>query len=124
MMACCSFFFQAEDGIRDGRVTGVQTCALPIFEEGPELGGEETVLGEAPPLPGEEVEEEVVVVPVEPEAPEAAPPAPTPVEEPQPEVAGTPEAAPPPTPAPAYEAEAPPAYEPEATTPAVVHGEA
>src|SRR6266581_6972164 len=28
---CCGlFFFQAEDGIRDGRVTGVQTCALPI----------------------------------------------------------------------------------------------
>src|SRR6266581_5614753 len=26
------FFFQAEDGIRDGRVTGVQTCALPIFD--------------------------------------------------------------------------------------------
>src|SRR5690348_1856154 len=26
-----SFFFQAEDGIRDGRVTGVQTCALPIL---------------------------------------------------------------------------------------------
>src|SRR6267154_1292131 len=26
----CFFFFQAEDGIRDGRVTGVQTCALPI----------------------------------------------------------------------------------------------
>src|SRR5690348_17938765 len=25
------FFFQAEDGIRDGRVTGVQTCALPIL---------------------------------------------------------------------------------------------
>src|SRR5690348_18293964 len=25
-----NFFFQAEDGIRDGRVTGVQTCALPI----------------------------------------------------------------------------------------------
>src|SRR6266487_4689099 len=24
------FFFQAEDGIRAGRVTGVQTCALPI----------------------------------------------------------------------------------------------
>src|SRR5690348_10474530 len=31
-MAECGlfFFFQAEDGIRDGRVTGVQTCALPI----------------------------------------------------------------------------------------------
>src|SRR2546430_4581168 len=28
------FFFQAEDGIRDLTVTGVQTCALPIFAEG------------------------------------------------------------------------------------------
>src|SRR2546425_3422416 len=27
---CCFFFFQAEDGIRDKLVTGVQTCALPI----------------------------------------------------------------------------------------------
>src|SRR3989442_227589 len=27
------FFFQAEDGIRDADVTGVQTCALPIFRE-------------------------------------------------------------------------------------------
>src|SRR2546427_8015467 len=26
----CVFFFQAEDGIRDLTVTGVQTCALPI----------------------------------------------------------------------------------------------
>src|SRR5690625_5419720 len=26
-----NFFFQAEDGIRDGHVTGVQTCALPIY---------------------------------------------------------------------------------------------
>src|SRR5207253_3674033 len=26
------FFFQAEDGIRDGHVTGVQTCALPILD--------------------------------------------------------------------------------------------
>ena len=25
------FFFQAEDGIRDDLVTGVQTCALPIL---------------------------------------------------------------------------------------------
>src|SRR5690625_6916551 len=31
------FFFQAEDGIRDGHVTGVQTCALPIST--PETGG-------------------------------------------------------------------------------------
>src|SRR5215217_9770669 len=28
------FFFQAEDGIRDIGVTGVQTCALPISEHG------------------------------------------------------------------------------------------
>src|SRR2546422_10683468 len=27
------FFFQAEDGIRDVAVTGVQTCALPIYNE-------------------------------------------------------------------------------------------
>src|SRR5256885_11667626 len=27
---CTFFFFQAEDGIRDYKVTGVQTCALPI----------------------------------------------------------------------------------------------
>src|SRR2546430_7141866 len=27
------FFFQAEDGIRDLTVTGVQTCALPIFQQ-------------------------------------------------------------------------------------------
>src|SRR5258706_8683583 len=35
-MVCCDelvlfFFFQAEDGIRDWSVTGVQTCALPIW---------------------------------------------------------------------------------------------
>src|SRR2546430_6100334 len=28
----CFFFFQAEDGIRDLTVTGVQTCALPILQ--------------------------------------------------------------------------------------------
>src|SRR5207247_7815743 len=28
------FFFQAEDGIRDPLVTGVQTCALPILKSG------------------------------------------------------------------------------------------
>src|SRR5256885_2013755 len=30
---CIFFFFQAEDGIRDYKVTGVQTCALPICAE-------------------------------------------------------------------------------------------
>src|SRR5256885_16534693 len=31
MYFCYFFFFQAEDGIRDYKVTGVQTCALPIY---------------------------------------------------------------------------------------------
>src|SRR5438105_1741791 len=30
ILGCSLFFFQAEDGIRDPLVTGVQTCALPI----------------------------------------------------------------------------------------------
>src|SRR5256885_3413633 len=32
------FFFQAEDGIRDYKVTGVQTCALPIYRRADEQG--------------------------------------------------------------------------------------
>src|SRR5688572_32769376 len=32
--AVLDFFFQAEDGIRDLTVTGVQTCALPIYPDG------------------------------------------------------------------------------------------
>src|SRR5437762_12159988 len=36
-MFCYFFFFQAEDGIRDTSVTGVQTCALPIYLD--ELAG-------------------------------------------------------------------------------------
>src|SRR2546422_5449955 len=31
--SCVFFFFQAEDGIRDVAVTGVQTCALPISRD-------------------------------------------------------------------------------------------
>src|SRR5688572_32975730 len=33
MLIMFFFFFQAEDGIRDLTVTGVQTCALPILKE-------------------------------------------------------------------------------------------
>src|SRR5688500_493587 len=33
-------FFQAEDGIRDDKVTGVQTCALPISQAAPEARGD------------------------------------------------------------------------------------
>src|SRR5690606_40792852 len=41
-------FFQAEDGIRDFHVTGVQTCALPIFGEchAEDLGGDQRTIGE------------------------------------------------------------------------------
>src|SRR5690606_39719085 len=34
LLVVSSFFFQAEDGIRDFHVTGVQTCALPIWPTG------------------------------------------------------------------------------------------
>src|SRR6266542_4983418 len=45
------FFFQAEDGIRDATVTGVQTCALPIYAD---LRGEVSIhTGRAPDKPGE-----------------------------------------------------------------------
>src|SRR2546430_3308090 len=43
---CPFFFFQAEDGIRDLTVTGVQTCALPISSE------EYKATGTAYPPPG------------------------------------------------------------------------
>src|SRR5256885_4289031 len=35
VVICIFFFFQAEDGIRDYKVTGVQTCALPIWFKRP-----------------------------------------------------------------------------------------
>src|SRR5260370_13900699 len=44
------FFFQAEDGIRDSSVTGVQTCALPILEG--RLHCAWCVLAQAPTRPG------------------------------------------------------------------------
>src|SRR3712207_8637930 len=37
MSVKCCFFFQAEDGIRDIGVTGVQTCALPILSDDVDL---------------------------------------------------------------------------------------
>src|SRR3989454_12726391 len=45
------FFFQAEDGIRDYKVTGVQTCALPIFTGEREAAPRTT--SKTAPLPGE-----------------------------------------------------------------------
>src|SRR5207244_7053442 len=46
-MALEVFFFQAEDGIRDDLVTGVQTCALPICTPAPLDVGEPVRLAEA-----------------------------------------------------------------------------
>src|SRR5207244_9793966 len=42
------FFFQAEDGIRDDLVTGVQTCALPISMRARERGRARRSRGPAP----------------------------------------------------------------------------
>src|SRR2546430_4587049 len=50
-MTCVFFFFQAEDGIRDLTVTGVQTCALPISDHGGEAGGEPAAGGIVPDDP-------------------------------------------------------------------------
>src|SRR5256886_11340196 len=41
------FFFQAEDGIRDLTVTGVQTCALPIWRRARHRAGQLTPQGAA-----------------------------------------------------------------------------
>src|SRR5690606_39514065 len=51
------FFFQAEDGIRDFHVTGVQTCALPISRRRPRRGrrppsGTSRAAGRTPPPAG------------------------------------------------------------------------
>src|SRR2546422_2669809 len=42
-LAGAIFFFQAEDGIRDVAVTGVQTCALPIYDLQEDLRGARVV---------------------------------------------------------------------------------
>src|SRR5439155_6282403 len=47
------FFLQAEDGIRDGHVTGVQTCALPISR------GDDVVVADIVAARAEQVEEEI-----------------------------------------------------------------
>src|SRR3712207_5172280 len=50
---CSSFFFfQAEDGIRDIGVTGVQTCALPIYFHRLWRGGTFARVGLIPPRQG------------------------------------------------------------------------
>src|SRR6185437_9812738 len=80
------FFFQAEDGIRDKLVTGVQTCALPIFLGLAACGDEETTPAPDPAEPKEEMAPGPTVDTDHPPAPPAdaqdepvpAPPATTP----------------------------------------------
>src|SRR5207249_11907213 len=63
-MACAAarvyriFFFQAEDGIRDRNVTGVQTCALPILDI---QAGERVVAAHDDPLTGLDVQPDDVL---------------------------------------------------------------
>src|SRR2546429_8150150 len=47
VVLCFFFFFQAEDGIRDVAVTGVQTCALPILFSEPRQIDSESALYDA-----------------------------------------------------------------------------
>src|SRR3712207_8977862 len=53
LLHCCRhffFFFQAEDGIRDIGVTGVQTCALPICDDNFDVEGVRQVMAAAKPV--------------------------------------------------------------------------
>src|SRR5260370_40133326 len=56
LLLCVFFFFQAEDGIRDSSVTGVQTCALPIYKDGDfktaslDLGKQLTITDDGPSI--------------------------------------------------------------------------
>src|SRR5690606_40533216 len=65
------FFFQAEDGIRDFHVTGVQTCALPIYIE----DGARRILSFSPELFLTRRGDRVVVRPMKGTAPRHADPA-------------------------------------------------
>src|SRR2546429_3158662 len=49
------FFFQAEDGIRDVAVTGVQTCALPIYQSRAREGGHRRQAARRPVSPAQRI---------------------------------------------------------------------
>src|SRR3989454_6042755 len=67
-----TFFFQAKDGIRDYKVTGVQTCALPIYPAN-EVSPDSGTAAPAKPANGPEVSTDSV-----PRLPVDAPPVPAP----------------------------------------------
>src|SRR5699024_11849477 len=82
-----NFFFQAEDGIRDRNVTGVQTCALPILRSpnSRERGAGSRWWGTAstthPPSPARTWESRSGRAPTSPSVPpESSSPPPTPAE--------------------------------------------
>src|SRR2546430_4862632 len=67
------FFFQAEDGIRDLTVTGVQTCALPIFQPILTLSVKSKASGEILQMPvqtGDEVKRGQLLAKVDPRIPQ------------------------------------------------------
>src|SRR5690606_40819865 len=74
------FFFQAEDGIRDFHVTGVQTCALPISPDSVPRGTHRVTArlyaddGSVWAVDGEPVESTADVTVSEPQASASAPP--------------------------------------------------
>src|SRR5699024_11320879 len=57
------FFFQAEDGIRDRNVTGIQTCALPICGSRGAIfnGDSHRAYNFNAPVPGQEGEERPII---------------------------------------------------------------
>src|SRR5690625_2819419 len=66
------FFFQAEDGIRDGHVTGVQTCALPISPV-PPVPEQPPPPPPAPPVPARPPPQSHLAVPAPPPPPPPEP---------------------------------------------------
>src|SRR5690625_6848477 len=61
IVCLCFLFFQEEDGIRDGHVTGVQTCALPISLMDDKLQPPAPAAEITPAEPVEEVSEDKAV---------------------------------------------------------------
>src|SRR5438128_12096557 len=54
------FFFQAEDGIRDATVTGVQTCALPIYTSETHIDIDKSYIAKAPAAVASRAMEQIV----------------------------------------------------------------
>src|SRR5476649_3077485 len=124
---CLVFFFQAEDGIRDHCVTGVQTCALPICHTGHAIGrrehreraprssvaaharSEERRVGKSVDLGGRRIiKKKKHTPPTQPPPPPQTPPPPPPPPTPPPPPPPPTPPPPPPPPPPSYPPPTPP----------------